>query len=66
MMDRPWRLPQGVDPCLEYLEDEEVVLRHHARIHIRFVRPHTSLVNRTPMQFEAKWQLSRTAKEGIF
>src|SRR3989304_5520017 len=25
MMDRPWRLPQRVDPCLEYLEDEEVV-----------------------------------------
>src|SRR3989337_4591459 len=33
MMDRPWRLPQRVDPCLEYLEDEEIVLRHHARIH---------------------------------
>lgn len=29
-------------------------------------RPHTSLGNQTPTQFEAERQLSRTAKEGIF
>jgi putative transposase len=29
-------------------------------------RPHTSLGNQTPEQFEADWHLSRTAKEGIF
>jgi putative transposase len=29
-------------------------------------RPHTSLGNQTPERFESEWQLSRTAKEGIF
>lgn len=29
-------------------------------------RPHTSLGNQTPEQFESEWQLSWTAKEGIF
>ena len=29
-------------------------------------RPHTSLGNQTPEQFESEWQLSRTAQEGIF
>ena len=29
-------------------------------------RPHTSLGNQTPEQFESEWHLSRTPKEGIF
>ena len=29
-------------------------------------RPHTSLGNQTPEQFESEWRLSRTAKEGFF
>lgn len=29
-------------------------------------RPHTSLGNQTPVQFEAEWQLSRTTKEKLF
>jgi putative transposase len=29
-------------------------------------RPHTSLGNQTPREFAAQWELSRTAKEGVF
>ena len=29
-------------------------------------RPHTSLGNRTPREFAAQWELSRTVKEGVF
>jgi putative transposase len=29
-------------------------------------RPHTALGNQTPLEYAAQWELSRTAKEGVF
>ena len=47
------------------LEDAKIKIEAW-RIDYNEHRPHTSLGNRTPEQFESEWQLSRTPKEGIF
>lgn len=47
------------------LEDAKIKIEAW-RIDYNEHRPHTSLGNQTPGQFESEWQLSRTPKEGIF
>ena len=47
------------------LEDAKIKIEAW-RIDYNEHRPHTSLGNRTPEQFESEWQLSRNPKEGIF
>jgi len=46
------------------LEDAKIKIEAW-RIDYNELRPHTSLGNKTPEQFESEWQLSRTPKEGI-
>jgi len=46
------------------LEDAKIKIEAW-RIDYNEHRPHTSLGNKTPEQFESEWQLSRTPKEGI-
>ncbi len=36
------------------------------RIDYNEYRPHTALENQTPREYAARWELSRTAKEGVF
>lgn len=47
------------------LEDAKIKIEAW-RIDYNEQRPHMSLGNQTPGQFESEWQLSRTPKEGIF
>jgi putative transposase len=47
------------------LEDAKIKIEAW-RIDYNEQRPHTSLGNQTPEQFESEWQLSSTPKEGIF
>ena len=47
------------------LEDAKIKIEAW-RVDCNEHRPHTSLGNQTPEQFESEWQLSRTPKKGIF